>query len=75
MLLPDNIHPDQTVYYNGAYVLKAIQQTNSIEPLELYMETKKNRDMSMSIFILCLDWLFILNAIKIGDRGRIELCI
>ena len=75
MLLPDNIHPDQTVYYNGAHVLNTIQKSSPIEPLDLYIETKKTREISMSLFILCLDWLFILNAIKIGDQGRIELCI
>ncbi|TBU71483.1 hypothetical protein DNK10_23900 [Pseudomonas daroniae] len=75
MLLPDNIHPNQTVYYNGAHVLNIIQQSNPIRPLDLYIETKTSHDISMSLFILCLDWLFILNAIKVGEQGRIELCI
>ncbi|PMZ83300.1 MULTISPECIES: ABC-three component system middle component 6 [unclassified Pseudomonas] len=75
MLLPDNIHPEQTVYYNGGIVLAAMQKNESIELLDLYAETKKIKEMSMPIFILCLDWLYLLNVAKITSQGRVELCI
>lgn len=74
MLLPDNIHPEQTVYYNGAFVLAAMQQHKSIELLDLYAETKKTKEMSMPIFILCLDWLYLLSVAKTNGHGRVELC-
>ncbi|HFG2109785.1 TPA: ABC-three component system middle component 6, partial [Vibrio cholerae] len=34
MLLPDNIHPDNSVYYNGAIVLKILQEYKKVELLE-----------------------------------------
>lgn len=45
MLLPDNIHPENSVYYNGAVVLELIQQYKCIELTELYIlvKQKKNR--------------------------------
>jgi hypothetical protein len=74
MLLPDNIHPEQTVYYNGAFVLATMQKHHSIDLLDLYAETKKIKEMSMPIFILCLDWLYLLSVAKVTGHGRVELC-
>lgn len=74
MLLPDNIHPEHTLYYNGAFVLQTIQQHCAINLLDLYLNTKKNHEMSMPIFILCLDWLFLLNLVIFDEQGQVKLC-
>jgi len=41
MLLPDNIHPENSIYYNGAVVLQVLQENNKLGMLELYYLTKK----------------------------------
>ncbi len=74
MLLPDNIHPENTIYYNGSFVLKALQENQAIDFLELYLNTQKICKMSMPIFLLCLDWLFLLNIVSLDERGRVTLC-
>lgn len=74
MLLPDNVHPEQSIYYNGAFVLQAIQNQPSQDLLDLYHNAKQIKEMSMPVFVLCLDWLFLLNLIILRDNGRIELC-
>lgn len=74
MLIPDNIHPQATVYYNGAVVLQAIQHAHVQPMLELYIAAKTIRAMSMPMFVLCLDWLFLLNLIRLTPQGEIELC-
>lgn len=74
MLVPDNIHPEQTIYYNGAFVLKAIKTHQVMDMLDLYIQTKSEREMSMPVFILCLDWLFLLNLVTMNDNGKVELC-
>ncbi|WP_317172823.1 ABC-three component system middle component 6, partial [Flavobacterium psychrophilum] len=53
MLIPDNIHPENSIYYNGAFVLKSLQKSNSQNILELYYNVKQSINMSFSIFILC----------------------
>ncbi len=75
MLIPDNIHPERTIYFNGAFVLKAIQNKRIADMLDLYIETKASREMSMPVFVLCLDWLFLLNLVRLNDHGKVELCI
>nr|VFK16096.1 MAG: hypothetical protein BECKLPF1236B_GA0070989_10894 [Candidatus Kentron sp. LPFa] len=74
MLIPDNIHPEQTVYFNGAFVLKVLQQNPAMDLFDLYIETTSERKMSMPVFVLCLDWLFLLDLVTLNERGEVELC-
>ncbi len=74
MLLPDNIHPDQTIYYNGAFVLKAIVRRREAEIIDLYIQTSQERHMSLPMFILCLNWLYLLELITLNTHGRVTLC-
>jgi hypothetical protein len=73
MLLPDNIHPQYSIYYNGAIVLKALQDSNESDILDLYLTVKNENNMSYSIFVLCLDWLYLINAAELNN-GKVELC-
>ena len=74
MLIPDNIHPEQTVYFNGAFVLKAIHKHKVMSMLDLYMQVTSMRYMTMPVFVFCLDWLFLLNLVSLNDQGKVELC-
>jgi len=74
MLVPDNIHPEATVYFNGSVVLQAIQKLRVQPVVDLYIASKSIRTMSLPMFVLCLDWLFLLNLIRLTPQGKIELC-
>jgi len=74
MLLPDNIHPEQSIYYNGAFVLQALRERRVMDLLDLYMNTQMHREMTMPVFVLCLDWLFLLNLVSLNEQGSVELC-
>lgn len=75
MLLPDNVHPEDCIYYNGAFVLQAVRANPTSDFLDIYQHTKELKEMSMPVFVLCIDWLFLLNLLTLDDQGRIELCI
>jgi len=74
MLLPDNIHPENSIYYNGAFVINSLKKETNYKMLDLYQEVKTKKQMSFSVFILCLDWLYLLDVAKINPKGEIELC-
>ncbi|QSV45440.1 ABC-three component system middle component 6 [Geobacter benzoatilyticus] len=74
MLLPDNIHPEQSIYYNGAFVLQALRERRSMDLLDLYACTQELRRMTMPVFVLCLDWLYLLNLVSLNEQGGVELC-
>ena len=73
MLLPDNIHPENSIYYNGAFLIQVLQSKNNFDLLDLYHEVKKLRNMSFPVFTLCIDWLYLANIAELNN-GRIELC-
>ena len=73
MLLPDNIRPENCVYYNGAYVLQVLQESGSMHLFELYSKVSEIVQISFSVFVLCLDWLYLINVAKI-DGEEIVLC-
>ncbi len=74
MLLPDNIHPELSVYYNGSIVLGELKLKAKQPIFDLYQASKKINDMSFPTFILCLDWLYLIDLAKIDENGWVELC-
>lgn len=74
MLLPDNIRPENSVYYNGAIVLRSLQQIKKQKLLDLYQNVRHEQKLSFSLFILCLDWLYLINAARFNNTGEVELC-
>ena len=74
MLLPDNLHPEQSIYFNGAFVLQTLHEHRVMDLLDLYQASRTKREISMPVFILCLDWLYLLNLVSLTGKGRVELC-
>lgn len=74
MLLPDDIHPNLSLYYNGGLVLEALGKLHESALLDLFVETRKSHDVTMPIFVLSLDWLFLADLVQFNPHGNIELC-
>lgn len=73
MLLPDNIHPENSIYYNSVFILELLQTDSSIDFLNLYNEIKDKSKMTFPTYVLCLDWLYLID-IAILKNGKVELC-
>lgn len=74
MLIPDNIHPEQTLYYNGSLVLEVLLTRRGINLLDLYSEIQKSKEMTMPVLVLCLDWLYLLDLVSVTEQGEVTLC-
>lgn len=76
MLLPKDINPTNTVYYNGALALSVLEGSGNtkFDFLELYSKVRLRKDISLQSYVLSLDWLFILGSIKLDHNGKIEKC-
>lgn len=73
MLLPDNIHPENSIYFNASLVLSALQEYGKLEMLDLFQIINKNKKVSFPVYILCLDWLYIINVAEL-KKGEVKLC-
>lgn len=73
MLIPDNIRPEDSIYYNGAKVLEVILSAERITIAELYISLKSKMDISFATLILCLDWLYLIECVEVKN-GEVTLC-
>ena len=75
MLLPDNIHPELSIYYNGSVILTELEKKTEQKLLELYYNVKKSNDMSFSMFVLSLDLLYLIQLAQISEKGVVRKCL
>lgn len=75
MLLPDNIHPELSIYYNGSFVLEELKEMDNQTIMDLYQNVNVKNEMSFPTFMLCLDWLYLIEVAKMDERGYIQLCL
>ena len=73
MILPDNIHPEDCIYYNGSIVLDIIQHNKRMSITDLFARVREKKNLSYSMFLLCLDWLFLIDAVLVNE-GTVSLC-
>ena len=74
MLLPDNVHPELSIYYNGSIILAELEKQTEQKFFELYHNVKKSNNMSLSIFVLSLDWLYLIQLAQISEKGVVRKC-
>ncbi len=75
MILGKDIHPSKEIYYLGARTLELINASpeNEIDILDTFQRLNEIERVSMNLFTLTLDWLFLLGSIK-SVNGRLEKC-
>ena len=75
MLLPDNVHPELSIYYNGGIILNELKRISSQNIMDLFSNVKKINKMSFSVFVLTLDWLYLIQVAKIDEEGTVKTCL
>lgn len=73
MLIPDNVRPENSIYFNGAIILKILIEKRKRMLIELYCDVMLSHKMSYNVFILSLDWLFLIGTITYKNE-EISIC-
>ena len=75
MILGRDIHPERKLYYTGTLILTTLKETWSsrLAYFELFEKVREKHELSLSMFALTLDWLFLLGAVK-HINGEVEKC-
>lgn len=75
MLLPSEIKPEKSVYYYGAILIKTIRQSSKkYNIIDLYSVLKESLDISLKNYSYSLDWLFLIDAAIVDEKGCVVLC-
>ncbi len=73
MIVGKDIQPEKKLYFLGGRVLELLQQSSHEEDLVSLHHSLNDKEISINILLLTLDWLFLLGAIKI-NKGKIIKC-
>jgi len=75
MIIGNDINPKKQIYYISALILEELKliSTQNFDFFQVYYRIKKKENISINLFSLSLDWLFILGAIK-HNHNELEKC-
>lgn len=75
MIISKDMKPERQVYYLGALLLEVLRDApgRTVELFDMFEQMNSREVVSVNVFILTLDWLFLLGAIS-NDKGRIAIC-
>lgn len=76
MILNKNIHPERDLYFLGGKVIECLDQyeDRAIDFFDLYSAMNKVQRVTMNLYTLVLDWLFVLGVIRKGENSLLEKC-
>jgi hypothetical protein len=76
MIVSRDIHPERDFYYLGAKVIRILEEskTKTIDFFETYSTLKKQENVSINLYVLTLDWLFLLRVIDKNENGDLIKC-
>lgn len=76
MIVNKNTSPERDLYFLGGRVIELMDDDTkeNFDFFELHKKLNENQKISISLFSLVLDWLFILGVIKNGPKGIIKKC-
>ena len=75
MVLPDNVRPESSILYLSSFILKRLKAGKSNYTLStLFDVIQKQHDISIHDFLLCMDWLYLIDEVIVNSDGDIKLC-
>ncbi|PKA96728.1 hypothetical protein B0O79_0367 [Flavobacteriaceae bacterium MAR_2009_75] len=76
MIVDKNTNPERDLYYLGGILIDVISNKNSseIDYMDLYKLFNQKQEITINLYSLTLDWLFILGLVTKGENGKIKKC-
>ncbi len=75
MIITKDINPKRDLYYIGAMIIKILSDSDKNHDfLSVFQSLKQSENISMNLFVLTLDWLFIIGVISKIKEGYIIKC-
>jgi hypothetical protein len=76
MIIDKNINPERDLYYLGGILIDVLEnkKIKEVDYMDLYSLFKVKKDVTINLYSLTLDWLFILGLVTKGDKGKIKIC-
>ncbi|HMS41303.1 MAG TPA: hypothetical protein PKE69_13820 [Pyrinomonadaceae bacterium] len=75
MIISKDTNPERELYYLGALVIDVLGSfsANEVDLLDAFQKLNEKEKVSMNLFALTLDWLFVLGLVK-SNQSNLEKC-
>lgn len=75
MIVNKDINPERDVYYLGAKVIEIISlDMEQFDFFDVYQKISQSEKISMNLYSLTLDWLYLIGAVEHSDKGQLRKC-
>ncbi len=76
MIIDKNINPERDLYYLGGILINILQNkaNKDVDYMDLYTLINNEKEITINLYSLTLDWLFILGLVAKGEKGKIKKC-
>lgn len=76
MIVSKDISPERDVYYIGARIIELLSNETEllVDFFDLYKNLNVTEKISINLYSLTLDWLFIIGVIDNANNGNIKKC-
>lgn len=76
MIISKDTNPEKDLYYLGAQIIDILISTDTMEfdYVELFHSLRLKMKITSNLYVLSLDWLFLLGAIELSNEGNIRKC-
>ncbi|MBT6837251.1 MAG: hypothetical protein HN704_14790 [Bacteroidetes bacterium] len=76
MILSNDIKPDRDLYFLGSKVIEVLNDSDEkkVDYFDLFQKVNLELEISLNLYTLVLDWLFIIGVIKNAENRLIEKC-
>ena len=71
MIIDRDNNPSRNLYYLGALVIEILKESpgDNIDLFDTFQKILEREKISMKLFVLTLDWLYILGVVELKSGG------
>lgn len=74
MIVDVDTKPQNQIYYIGGLILNILKQKkgNTFSYMDVFEDLNKEHKVSIGLYTLSLDWLYLLGTINYNEKGLIK---
>ncbi len=76
MIVSKDVNPEKDFYYLGAKVIEILSSENgdTVDFFDIFQKLNLSEEISINLYSLTLDWLYLLGVIDNSEKGNIKKC-
>lgn len=75
MILSANVRPENLIFYKTTFLLEVLFSSGKIKVDDLYEQVALREEMGYLSFLKCLEWLFLIDRVKVETKGGERYCL